>query len=463
MNNKKKIIICSIVAIVVAIGIVAGIFIAGGNADVENNTTPTTEKNTVSATNSVSTEEHSLKERKIVLQTGSRVMTNNNFGIVYDDLGIRIIDEKTEKVIKTFPEDYWPSSFDGETLYMVKRVLDTDVKVNPEMKYDSSGEYVEGWDEYYVGDLIKYNLTTDKLETIVRTNCAENVVVYFDDEYLYYSDIPERQIGYYEDYGYYGENKILVKYDLKAKSSTVACEWDDSYNCEVLITETDAHVIMDSCPVEVFDVKKGKLYTFEENSQFECVKDNKIVYSVLDFESEKLINEDPDEYEYPFTIKQCNFDGSEVEVLKTLTINDTSKSFSGNCPDRFIYCGCENVYSDFTDATYTASAVSYSFYDTETDEVLTIPATSYEFFAFEGKWFAYDESSQNNTKYIEKINPDGTSVSVCEVPLEFSVEHDSENLSVNGFYYLDHSVESESDEFLGRWCFVKFSLSELTV
>lgn len=466
MKGKKKIIICAVVAVVVAIiGVVVGVFVTQGNVNSESSTTKATEKSTVSTTTSTVAEAVPGKERKIVVsQSGylESVMTYNDLGIVYDGLGVRIIDEITEKVIKTFPKEYMPRAFDGETLYIEKRVLDTEVKVNPEQKYDSDGEYLEGWDEYYVGELMKYNLATDKLETIVRTNCGNNDVVYFDDEYLYYSDIPERQIGYYEDYGNYGENSILVKYDLKGKTSTIACEWNRADDVEVLITETDAYVIVDSSTAKVFDIKNGKLYTFEEDAQFNCVKDNKIIYSVLDFESGKLVNENFYEYEYPFVIKQCNFDGSEVEIIKKLTTNDTSESFMGDYPDRFVYCGCKNVYSDVTDTTYTVSATNYLFYDTETDETITIPGTSSEYFVFDGKWYAYKELPQNNTKNIEKVNADGTLDSVCEVPTEFCVERDSNNLSANGFYYLDDFDKTGFGEITGQWHFVKFSLLELT-
>lgn len=472
MKDKKKIIICAVIAVVIVmVGIVAGAFIgkrkADKNTDVENSmstTTSATETNSLTPVLNTETEKTPIKEvdkktiREIIVPSYLRyrgVMTLDNYGIVYDDSGLRIIDEKTEKVIKTFSTDYEPRAFDGRTLYIEKRVLEPNVKVNPKYKYGPDGEYIEGWDDYYYGELMKYTLSEDKLETIVKTNCEYSEVIYFDDNCLYYSDIPESQIGYYGDYDSYGNNCILIRYDLKTKTSKVICDWSKGFDYEVFITETDTYVVTDAYPTKVVDIKNEKIYTLEDGARFSYVKDDKIIYRVIDEESADLINEDFYEYEYPMTIKQCNIDGSGVKVLKTLTINELSDFINGEYPDRFIYCGRVKTYSDVTDKTYVEKTENHWFYDAETGEMISLPNDRSQYFAFNGKWFSYRELPQYNTKYIDKVNADGTADGVCEVPDEFEVERDGKNLSANGFYYFEYT-DTESDE--GQWKFVKQQL-----
>ncbi|MBR3835799.1 MAG: hypothetical protein IKJ69_03305 [Clostridia bacterium] len=471
MKDKKKIIICAAVAVVIVAGIIAGVFIGKRNADkktdVENSTSTTTSATEIDSLTSVlntDSDKTPIKEankkmiREIIVPSELRhrgVMTFDNYGIVYDDLGLRIIDEKTEKVVKTFSTEYEPRAFDGNTLYIEKIVLDPNVKVNPKYKYGPDGEYIDGWDDYYIGELMKYTLSDDKLESVVKTNCALNDVVYFDESCLYYSDIPESQIGYYGDFDSYGNNCILIRYDLKTKTSKVVCDWSKGFDYNVFITETDTYIIADAYPTKVVDVKNEKIYTLEDGARFSYVKDDKIIYRIIDEESSDLINEDFYEYEYPMTIKECNFDGSGAKVLKTLKINELSDFISGAYPDRFIYCGRGKAYSDVTDKTYVEKTESHRFYDAETGEMISIPYDRSEYFDFNGEWFSYRELPQYNTKYIDKVNADGSADGVCEVPNEFCVERDSKNLSANGFYYFEYTDE-ESDK--GQWKFVKQQL-----
>lgn len=456
MKDRKKLVIIIIAAIlIIAAGVFAGVMIGRDTVkpqDASTTTTTTTTKN--KEENLIKTENFDTT-RKIIYYDHLSVITLNNYGVVYDDLGTRIIDEKTEKVIKNFPNDYEPRAFDGNTLYLEKKVLDKSVKVNPEVMYGPDGEYFDGWDNYYVSDLLKYNIADDKLETVIRTNCEMNDVVYFDESCLYYSDIPENQIGYYGDYDSYGGNCILVRYDYENKTSNVVCEWDKMCDYNIIFTDNDAKIIIDLYPLQIYSIKNEKMYTVEEDAKFACIKENKIIYSVLDYEAGKLINEMTYEYEYPITIKQCNFDGSEIEVLKTLVTNENESIENGDYPDRLIYCGSKKTYSDITDLTYIVSRDSYSFYDTETGEMISIPNDSGEWFVFNDKWFSCKESQQDNIKYIEKINLDGSFDSVCDVPIEFSVEKDSKNISKNGFYYLDYT-NTETEE--GEWKFVKQEL-----
>lgn len=458
MKDKKKIIICAVVAVLVVVGIVVGVLLVKRNSDPNTDT----ESNKTSAvdTQAENTDTSASETDKAFVFPSvfgyHSVMSLKNIGVVYDSEGLRIIDEKTEKAIKTFSDEYEPLAFDGNTLYIEKSILDTNVKVNPEYMYGSAGDYIEGWDDYYVGEIMKYTISDDKLESVVKTNKSLNEVLYFDENCMYYVDIPEDQIGYYGDYDPYGGNRNLIKYSFETKTSEVVREELGPFESDVYRQGSDTYVVVESYPSIVIDIENDKIYELKDIGQIDRIKDGKIIYSEIDSESGKLINEENYEYEYPMTIKQCNIDGSGVETLKTLTINELSGFSAGGYPDRYIYCGCKVTYSDRTEHTVTVSYDDYRFYDTETGEMIEVYNSMSEFFEFNGEWFKLRDVKENNTRYIDKVNADGTADTVCDAPEKLSVEWHGENLSSNGFYYFEHS-ETGDDE--GQWIFVKQPLN----
>lgn len=288
MKSKTKIIICVIVLVALVGGAVAGILLKGSKDD------------TIIPANESSDSLNS--ERKF--DKDFRVVVVNGVSVISDKDGIRVLRESDgeEKKIYNEPTDD-NMLFDGETVYfMGERFKDESVKIDPESIEDESlNPDKVNWERR---KMYSYSVSTDQFSELFTTKGYFGEPVYFDNDYLYYSDIADDEVGSYVTFS---DSETLYRYDLNTAKSEKLLEgiaWNYYFDGKIIYQTQRGYNGDDGFhDLNVYDIKAQKSYPIENTSMYAYADDSKLYYICYN------------ESEENYTLKSCTFTGEGKTVV----------------------------------------------------------------------------------------------------------------------------------------------------
>lgn len=239
MKDKKKIIICAAVAVVIIAGVIAGIFIgkrnADKNTDVDNSTTSTTtltttttntttieEEKTEPSTNNVSSTTPEVSQTvpsvtdsvKVDGGVARGICTYKGVDYVATEDGLFAVTSSGKKKLTSQSAGEYLAVFDDKIYYSAEG--------KTEKKYIESFEETIDWQLY---DAWVMNLDGSGQKKLLSF-IGDGFIIYADDKAIYYAESPGPGI-YTCGIGYY-----IYKYDINTGKKTVIDEGKITYKDE---------------------------------------------------------------------------------------------------------------------------------------------------------------------------------------------------------------------------------------
>ena len=165
---------------------------------------------------------------------------------VADESGFGILDEDTGVKMQITTDPAATVVFDGNKVYFVRRgiedrtivVRSRDNLYRDEIICDENGE-PEVWEK---GRICSYDLKTFQMEELFDTNGFNACVVYADEDYLYYTDYADENVGWRV-----GDSQLvaptLFRYDLNKETSEVISAYASkvgTVGSVIVYTDSDA-------------------------------------------------------------------------------------------------------------------------------------------------------------------------------------------------------------------------------
>ncbi len=334
MQDKKKIIICSVVAIVIVAGIIAGVFIgkrnADKNTDVDNSTTSTT-----TTTNTTITEEEKTEpstdtatnttpeySHKVPTATGDikfeggvarGICTYKGVDYVATEEGLFAVTESGKKKLTSQSAGNYLSIIDDKIYYSVE------TKIVKEYFGDNSEDYVnwllcEGW---------VMNLDGSGQKKLVDF-IGDGFIICADDNAIYYAESPGPGL-YTAGIGYY-----IYKNDLKTGKKTLIDDGtvvyvDEDGEKDVWQESVDNILYHDDCiyfkhytcdgsyvRAAKYNIKTGKKTEITDVCQQLYLAKDGTVYLIVGEE----IDPDDDTYEFNECLASYSPENNKINIIK---------------------------------------------------------------------------------------------------------------------------------------------------
>lgn len=396
MKDKKKIIICAAVAVVIVAGIIAGIFIgkrnADKNTDIENSTISTT---TTTTTTTAVTEE----EAKFEGGVARGICTYKGVDYVATEDGLFAVTASGKKKLTSQSVDNYLSIIDDKIYYSAESKT---VK-----------EYINGFDtsvdwQLYEGWVM--NLDGSGQKKLIDF-IGDGFIIYADDNAIYYAESPGPGI-YTCGIGYY-----IYKYDLQTGKKTVIDDgevvpevdgkpWKESVD-NILYYDGCIyfrHYTCDGSYVRAakYDIKTGKKTDITDVCRQLYLAKDGTVYLIVGEE----VNPDDDRYEFNECLASYSPENNKINIIKRY-----------NCYGVQIFdSDANNVYIDCSD--YDSGKTILAYYNKK---------DGYKEFLEKNKWLSpvykydtitgtliYIDDSQENKTLIKELK-DGNERVVKEV------------------------------------------------
>ena len=359
MKDKKKIIICAVVAVVVVAGIIAGIFIgkrnADKNTDIENstvstttttNTTTTEEEKTEPMTNNVSstTPEFSHKvpvatgEAKFEGGVARGICHYKGVDYVATEDGLFAVTASGKKKLTSQSVDNYLSIIDDKIYYSVESKTEK--------------EYIDGFETTINWQL--YEGWVMNLDGSGQKKLVDFIIIYADNNVIYYAESPGPRI-YTCGIGYY-----IYKYDLNSGKKTVVDEGEavsevdgEQWKASVdnIFYYKDSiyfrHYTCDDSYVRAakYNVKTGKKTEITDACRQMYLAKNGTIYMIVGEET----NPRDTTYEYDDRLASYSPESNRINIIK-----------------KYNYCGVEifdsdanNVYVNCSDYENEKTIIGY--------------------------------------------------------------------------------------------------------
>lgn len=363
------------------------------------------------------------------------VMVYDNYEIVVNPNGTKIINSANRKALVSFSDEYKVHFIDGNTVYITRAVYEPGVSVNPEFRYDESGKEIAGWENYFTSEVIKYNIATGEKEILFRTNYFADIR-HVDGDNLYYLDIAEEQKGFFGGFEKGDPEKQLVEYNLVKGTKKVLA--NDVIMTELVENGGKKYIVYLSSDYSVHsvDTSTARVYNFESNASFKGCFNGRVVYEVL---PEGFFEGAVTEGTYTVRVMSCNPDGSGKMLLGEVECNARiSNYFWGDLPDNYILCSMGENYE---------GSFEVYFFNVETNEFLQMDYENYDnFLVGDGLWICYLEDEYEGVTTVYKINDNLECEKMFDVYDDIH-EMKPEYITENGFYCADDA---------GMWQFYEF-------
>lgn len=322
MKTKTKVIICMIVIVALIGGVAAGFLLKGKSAS-KSDTSNHDAESTINA--------QSVRK----FDKDYLVASVNGTSLISDGNGIRVLREADgeEKKIYNEPTDD-DMLFDGETVYFTgERIEDNSVKVSPESIEDEELNPDEvKWERR---KMYSYSVSSGELKELFTTKGYFGEPVYFDEEYLYYSDISDDEVGLYVSFS---NSETLYRYNLKTGENEKLLDsiaWN-YYTDGKIIYHTQRGYNGDESfhNLNVYDLKTKKAYPIDNDSMFAYAEDSKLYYI--------FYNESEDNY----ALKSCSFTGEGKTVVSDFDFLPEIGDFKFDVNQQYIHISspvnCDN-------------------------------------------------------------------------------------------------------------------------
>ena len=322
MKTKTKVIICVIVIVALVGGVVAGLLLKGKSGSKYDTSKPAAES---------SGNVQSLRK----FDKDSFVASVNGTSLISDGNGIRVLRESDGEEKRIYSEHTQDEMlFDGETVYFTgERIEDNSVKVDPESIEDEELNPDEvKWERR---KMYSYSVSSGELKELFTTKGFFGEPVYFDEEYLYYSDISDDEVGLYVSFS---DSETLYRYNLKTGENEKLLDsiaWN-YYTDGKIIYHTQRGYNGDESfhNLNVYDLKAKKAYPIENDSMFAYADDSKLFYI--------FYNESEDKY----ALKSCSFIGEGKTVVSDFDFLPEIGDFKFDVNQQYIHISspvnCDN-------------------------------------------------------------------------------------------------------------------------
>ena len=365
----------------------------------------------------------------------------NGVSVVADSNGIRFVNEKTGKETPFCSDSAVSVLYDGNTVYYVneKDIIDKSVKIRTD-----EGPVDDEDSAWFRYEVYKYTVKNGKTEKLFKTNGYDVNLVYFDSENLYYTDVADKNIGYYGavDSG----TPSLFKYNFKSGKRTLiseyACRAEAYENC-IFYTACDESISYEPSfvypgPVHIYNPKTGRDVKVDDSGELLYAENGRFYFIHLS------INEDSLYYNGSIiggVVKSCKADGTDVRTgieIKGNIIRREGAYIAVAIGDWDNDDWIENVVNTKTGAEFKRGA--YSYYS-EDDMLL-----------------AADQQSEEEPRKIYSVNDSGKNELFIDLDSYKGVRSSESYFakSDNGIYVLK-SEETEENQYKNSIRFIKAS------
>lgn len=386
IKTRTKVMICLIVLIALVGGVTVGSRLIGKSDSKADTSKPADE---------ISVNAQSVR----MFDKDYRVVCVNGISVISDSNGIRLLRESDGEEKKIYSEPTEDEMlFDGETVYFTgERIEDNSVKVDPESMEDEGLNSDEVKLERRM--MYSYSVSSGELKELFTTNGCFGEPVYFDDDFLYYSDFADDEVGSYISFS---DSETLYRYNLKTgenKKLLDSIAWN-YYTDGKIIYHTQRGYNGDEGfhNLNVYDLKAKKAYSIENDSMFAYADDSKLYY-ISYYESEDR-----------YALKSCSFTGEEKTVVSDFDFLPEIGDFKFDVNQQFIHISspvnCENdrFYNiktgEVTETEYL-DGLLYNFGDVFT-YIKHVSETDYEVYLINGKEdYKLLCTIGNNTEFVK--------------------------------------------------------------
>ncbi len=320
----------------------------------------------------------------------------NGVSVVADSNGLRFVDEITGKETTFCSESSRSVLYNGKTVYFIKdkEIEDKMIKIRfEEGLNEDAGDEV--WSRR---EVFKYTVKNEKTEKLFTTNGYDTYLVYFDTENLYYLDVADKNIGYFNAIN--SGAPSLYKYNFKSAERTLISESGfNVINCGnyLFYSDSDQYGFEDGPmvfpgEVHIYDTKSGKNVKVDDYGDLLYCEDDRFYFIHISEKDGAVIGG---------TVKSCKKDGSDLKTGisisgEILTIMDNYVGIRvGQWDDADDWI--DDVVNVKTGNRFKTKAYSYTTYD----DVLLDSSYLYQKYDSDNELYYCD-------KKIYRIKDDGT-------------------------------------------------------